>query len=92
MNTHGKQNSPAVFGFLSGIGVVVILVGLVDLFGSGDLVTKSLQFPGYELIMVLLGVAMMLPSILYSFIPEQRYEIPKKTKHRRHQDVFENSR
>ena len=88
MNQYSKQNSPGPFRFVSGLGVIVIMIGLVDLFGNGDLVSKSLQFPGYELVMILLGIAMLLPSALYPLIPEQKYEVPKRVRHhRRHHDV-----
>ena len=84
MTKQPKQKPLSSLRFLYGLGLVFIIVGLVDLFGNGNLMPTALQFNSYELTMIILGIALLLPSIFYSLKPEPRYEVPHRTRRRRH--------
>ena len=66
MKDHQKNPKPASLIMLDFIGFALIIVGLIDMFGSGNLVPLSLQFVNYENLLIMLGFALLLPGILYS--------------------------
>ena len=84
MTEQHKKKSLSSLRFLYGLGLVFIIVGLVDLFGSGNLVPEALRFTSYELTLILLGIALLLPSMFYALKPEPKYEVPRRVRHRRH--------
>ena len=47
------------------VGTLVFVVGAVGLFGDGSLLPEAWRFPGHNLLLVILGVAMMVPYMAY---------------------------
>ena len=50
---------------LDAIGAILLGLGIAELFANTNLVPKSLQFENYAMVMIIFGIAMMLPIITY---------------------------
>jgi hypothetical protein len=57
-----KQRVPRALLLLDALGAVLVAVGVLDLVEAGPrLVPDALRFPGVGVVLVLAGVALMLP-------------------------------
>ena len=50
---------------LDAIGAILLGVGAAELFANTNLVPKSFQFENYAMVMIIFGIAMMLPIITF---------------------------
>ena len=47
------------------IGALFVVVGAMGLFSGGSLLPEAWRFPGHNLILVIVGIAMMVPYMAY---------------------------
>jgi hypothetical protein len=47
------------------VGTLVFVVGALGLFGDGSLLPEAWRFPGHNVILILIGLAMMYPYMVY---------------------------
>lgn len=47
------------------VGTLVFVVGAMGLFGDTSLLPEAWRFPGHNVILVLIGLAMMYPYMVY---------------------------
>jgi len=50
---------------MDGIGAILIALGIADLFGGFNIVPDPLKFNNYEIAMIVIGIALMLPFVLH---------------------------
>jgi hypothetical protein len=50
---------------MDGIGALLIALGLADLFGEFNILPDSLKFHNHEIVMIVTGIALMLPFIMH---------------------------
>jgi len=65
MNEYQDQDTPVILKLLDGIGILFILIGLVDMFGHGNIVPDMFQFDSYEPTLIILGIALIMPSMFH---------------------------
>ncbi len=64
--------APLVLLILDTVGVILAGIGLAEKFANTNLVPESWQFHNYELAMILVGVVLMLPFLLFVVVPRIR--------------------
>lgn len=47
------------------IGAVLFAVGAMGAFGAGSLLPEAWQFPGHNLLLITLGIALIVPYMLH---------------------------
>jgi hypothetical protein len=47
------------------VGTLVFVAGAIGLFGDGSLLPDAWRFPGHNVILILIGLAMMYPYMVY---------------------------
>ena len=47
------------------VGTLVFIVGALGLFGDGSLLPEAWRFPGHNVVLILIGLAMMYPYMVY---------------------------
>ena len=65
MSKAKKLRIPMRLIVLDAIGAILLGLGIAELFANTNLVPKSLQFENYAMVMIIFGIAMMLPIITY---------------------------
>lgn len=61
-----EQKQGVNFGLLAldGVGAILFAIGAVGKFGSGSLLPEAWQFPGHNMVLITVGIALMLPYML----------------------------
>ena len=47
------------------LGTLLLAAGAMGLFSGGSLLPKAWQFPGHNILLVIIGIAMILPYMRY---------------------------
>ncbi len=56
---------PVSLVLLNGIGGILLALGLADIFGDIKLLPEALRINNYQIIMIVIGILLELPFILY---------------------------
>ena len=67
MNQTKKLHIPMRLIILDAIGAVLLGLGIAELFANTNLMPEAWQLPNYAVIMIIFGIAMMLPMVTYIF-------------------------
>lgn len=65
MNEPKKLSVPLRLIIMDAIGAVLLGVGVAELFANTNLVPQSWRFENYAMVMIILGIALMLPIVTY---------------------------
>lgn len=65
MSEPRKLSIPLRLIIMDAIGAVLLGVGVAELFADTNLIPESWRFENYALVMIILGIALMLPIITY---------------------------
>ena len=60
-----KLGIPLKLIVMDAIGAILLGLGVAELFAGTNLVPASWQFENYALLMIILGIALMLPIVTY---------------------------
>ena len=65
MSEPRKLSIPMRLIIMDAIGAVLLGVGVAELFANTNLVPAAWRFENYAIVMIILGIALMLPIITY---------------------------
>ena len=65
MSEPRKLSIPMQLIIMDAIGAVLLGVGVAELFANTNLVPAAWRFENYAIVMIILGIALMLPIITY---------------------------
>ena len=65
MSESKKLSIPIKLIILDAIGAILLGLGVAELFANTDLVPQAWQFENYALVMIIFGIALMLPIVTY---------------------------